>query len=299
MSSQMKRKNAILMHGISWLLFFSYLLFAFWDRVQPSFLEWLWHPAVPICLMVFPIVFYGHWKVVVPRFFATQKYGIYLTSFVLSALGILCLKPVDRLMFRTADRFPPKIWHEHLTSERHLPPPHDPNAFFFDPTSLAMFLILWFLGLGIWLYQNKIKLLISALSRQIEAEAALPLTAKNKVAGADVLPQTEKTVELPVENSMTVFVEYEQVKILFNDIAYIEAFDGYVKIYLTGLDKPILTRLTLRAISEKLPEAMFVRIHRSFIISSDKASAWTSSKVRLKSGQELPLGRRFKRDPNV
>lgn len=299
MSSPMKRKNAILIHGTSWLLFFSYLLFAFWDRVQPSFLEWLWHPAVPICLMVFPTVFYGHWKVLVPRFFATQKYGIYVATFMLSALGVLWLKPVDRLMFRSADRFPPKTLHEHLKNAGHLPHPPDPDAFFFDPTSLAMFLILWFLGLGTWLYQNKIKLLISALTKQIEAEAALPLTEKNKVAGADDLPQTEKTVELPVENSMTVFVEYEQVKIFFNDIEYIEAFDSYVKIYLIGMDKPVLTRLTLRAVSEKLPEAKFARIHRSFIISSEQASAWTSSKVRLKSGQELPLGRRFKRDSKL
>lgn len=257
---------------------------------QTSLMEWLWHPAVLLYLVVFPLVYYVHVFVIIPRFFARKKYLTYGTIFVFCIISILLIRPLDRMVFRSSLRMPPGHF-------KHAPPtlPHpDQDAFFFDPTSLGLFLILWFLGLSIWLYQKKFKLLFSILSKQMEAEAQLITSEDKNELNFSPSTQAEEKAAPISEGILTVHVEYEQIKILVEDIEYIEAFDSYVKIYLSNTEKPILTRLTLRAIAEKLPEEKFVRIHRSFMVASNKVIASNSTKIRLKSGVELPVGRRFK-----
>jgi len=43
----------------------------------------------------------------------------------------------------------------------------------------------------------------------------------------------------------------------------------YVKIYLIGEKKPVLSLSTLKALEARLPEDKFMRIHRSFIVNLD------------------------------
>lgn len=296
----MNRLRNILIYGCFWLLFLSFPILCFRDMIAQNVLEWLWHPATLLYFLTFPAVFYAHSAVFLPRFFVTQRYLTYGASFILCTIGVLWLRPVDRLIFRGTLRFPPRMVHEHMASGRPLPPPSDPDSFFFDPTSLALFIILWLSGLGIWFYQHKLKLLLSALSKQMEAEAAaLSETTTGHVVPKTTMPKVQENTEPADDAFLTVYVEYELVKIPIADIEYIEAFDSYIKIYLSNTEKPLLTRLTLRAIAEKLPPEKFVRIHRSFIVAADKAVAWTASKVRLKSGHELPVGRRYKTDLNL
>lgn len=58
---------------------------------------------------------------------------------------------------------------------------------------------------------------------------------------------------------------YEQVKVLFSDILYLEAAGNYVTFVLK--DKNILSRSTFAEAVNLLPADKFVRIHRSFIVS--------------------------------
>lgn len=60
--------------------------------------------------------------------------------------------------------------------------------------------------------------------------------------------------------------EYKLVKVLFDDILYIEGLKDYVKIYLTEDRKPILSLMNMKKIEETLPEPEFMRIHRSYIV---------------------------------
>jgi len=81
------------------------------------------------------------------------------------------------------------------------------------------------------------------------------------------------------------------VKLLLNEILYIEGLSEYVKIYTD--DKKIVTKTSMTSMEEKLSDSDFVRIHKSYIVSLPKIEAFTSSSIEV-SGKELPIGRSFK-----
>jgi len=76
-----------------------------------------------------------------------------------------------------------------------------------------------------------------------------------------------------------------------DEILYIESLDDYVKVYLTN--RVLITRENISTLEQKLPSALFVRIHRSFIISRKKIDSMSSEFVQV-GGKELPFGRAFK-----
>jgi DNA-binding LytR/AlgR family response regulator len=64
--------------------------------------------------------------------------------------------------------------------------------------------------------------------------------------------------------------DYKLVQIALDDILYIEGLKDYVKIYLEGVEKPVLSLLSMKAMEEKLPAHRFLRVHRSFIVQKRK-----------------------------
>lgn len=68
------------------------------------------------------------------------------------------------------------------------------------------------------------------------------------------------------EDSRSILVkhEYNNVSIPLSDILYIEAMEGYVKIYREG-DECTISRVILKNIGSQLPEKDFIRIHLSLI----------------------------------
>lgn len=80
---------------------------------------------------------------------------------------------------------------------------------------------------------------------------------------------TERT-KVQHTDHLFVNVEYTLVKISFNDIIYIEGLKDYIKIHLESSAKPILTKMSLKSMEDKLQGHNFFRTHKSFIISVDK-----------------------------
>lgn len=74
--------------------------------------------------------------------------------------------------------------------------------------------------------------------------------------------------------------EYKQVKITLKDVQYIEGLKDYVKIYLQGQTRPILSLMSLKHLEEELP-SNFMRIHRSFIVNLNKIEAVERSQVLI------------------
>jgi two-component system, LytTR family, response regulator len=83
--------------------------------------------------------------------------------------------------------------------------------------------------------------------------------------------------------------EYQNIKINFADILYIEGLKDYIKIFLSSKEKPVLTLMSLKSIEEKLPQSNFVRVHRSYIISINKIDALTKSIIHV-GDKEIPVG---------
>jgi two-component system, LytTR family, response regulator len=81
--------------------------------------------------------------------------------------------------------------------------------------------------------------------------------------------------------------DYQMVKINLKDILYIEGLDDYIKIHLP--QKPVLTLMTLKTISQKLPPREFMRVHRSYIVPVSKIENVSKSKIKI-AGREIPIG---------
>jgi DNA-binding LytR/AlgR family response regulator len=93
-----------------------------------------------------------------------------------------------------------------------------------------------------------------------------------------------------------VYVEYNQVKITIADIMYIEAMKDYIKIFVRNTTKPIITKMTMKAIEEKMTDYDFIRIHKSFLVAANAVTA-IKRDILCIGTIELPISETFK--PNL
>ncbi len=89
----------------------------------------------------------------------------------------------------------------------------------------------------------------------------------------------------------TLFVksDYRVVRIGISQIRYVEAMSEYLRIYLDGDPKPVITLLSMKKIEERLP-AHFMRIHRSYIVNLQKVQEVNKNRVILDADTLLPIG---------
>lgn len=90
-----------------------------------------------------------------------------------------------------------------------------------------------------------------------------------------------------------VYVEYNQVKIIISEILYVEGMKDYVKIFLDSSTKPVITKMSLKALEEKLTAYRFVRTHKSYLISADKVTSIKRDLVCV-GDKELPVSETYK-----
>ena len=83
----------------------------------------------------------------------------------------------------------------------------------------------------------------------------------------------------------------KMVKVMVDEILYIESMKDYIRIFLTN--GQIITKQTITAIEAMLPHDDFMRVHRSFIVSHKKISAYNQNSVFI-GKIELPLGPLYK-----
>ena len=115
------------------------------------------------------------------------------------------------------------------------------------------------------------------------------LTAINKVKIS--LKETQHQINnLETKDYIFITVQKKKVKILFSDIIYVESQREYVK--LVTKKKEFITKLSTNEIEALLPQNLFRRIHRSFIISLDKVESYTAKTVDV-NGVSIPIGRGY------
>ncbi len=86
--------------------------------------------------------------------------------------------------------------------------------------------------------------------------------------------------------------DYSQVKLVFSDITWIESMKDYLKVHLNSTAKPLILRMAMKDMEEQLPPTLFVRIHRSYIVSKKYITAIRKSSVFL-DDTELPVSANY------
>jgi DNA-binding LytR/AlgR family response regulator len=86
--------------------------------------------------------------------------------------------------------------------------------------------------------------------------------------------------------------EYSLVKVVFDEIIMVEGLKDYIRIHLTS-GKPLVIRMSMKTVEEKLPAKKFIRIHKSYIISLDKITSIRKGSVFLGSA-EVPVSDNYK-----
>ncbi|MBA4197632.1 MAG: DNA-binding response regulator [Chitinophaga sp.] len=87
--------------------------------------------------------------------------------------------------------------------------------------------------------------------------------------------------------------DYSHVKIMFDDITWMEGLRDYVKIHLKSSNKPLLFRTSLKAIEPELPPLKFIRIHKSYIVAIASITSIRKASVFIKD-MELPIGETYR-----
>ena len=117
-----------------------------------------------------------------------------------------------------------------------------------------------------------------------------------------------KVIKLDDDNALvpTIFIEKPEiqkdaylyfrtdrktVKVILNDIIYIEGMGNYVKIFTeNGI---VITKNSMKTIETMLPENLFIRTHRSFIVSKLKIKSFNNEIVEI-GKTEIPIGKLYK-----
>ncbi|SFS72266.1 LytR/AlgR family response regulator transcription factor [Sphingobacterium wenxiniae] len=79
---------------------------------------------------------------------------------------------------------------------------------------------------------------------------------------------------------LMVYEEYQLVKVFLDEIECLESMQDYVKIHLLN-GRMILTLSTLKALHERLPQQMFLRIHRSYIVPKQHILSFSQKRIQL------------------
>ncbi|HET6995991.1 MAG TPA: response regulator transcription factor [Chitinophagaceae bacterium] len=119
------------------------------------------------------------------------------------------------------------------------------------------------------------------------------LRAVNKV-----YQQTPSRQEPPVEEKKTESFVYfradrKMIKVMLQDIFYIESMKDYVKIFTAN--GMIMTKQSISSVEAMLPEKEFIRSHRSYIVSARHIKSFTSELIEVHN-TEIPIGKLFRNE---
>lgn len=95
------------------------------------------------------------------------------------------------------------------------------------------------------------------------------------------------------EESLFIKSDYRVTRVRLADIKYIESMSEYVRIYIEGETKPLMPLLGMKRLEEILPDSMFMRVHRSYIVNLKKVTEIT--RLRIVFGETyIPIGDIYK-----
>lgn len=119
------------------------------------------------------------------------------------------------------------------------------------------------------------------------------IKACNRAKELHELKTVKNQTAFPPADYFFLNADYSQVKIMFDDIMWIEGLRDYVKIHLKSTNQPPIFRNSLKALEPELPASKFIRIHKSYIVAIESMNVVRKTSVFIKN-MELPIGDTFR-----
>ena len=101
----------------------------------------------------------------------------------------------------------------------------------------------------------------------------------------------KSSVETITQEHIFVKSDRRYFKILFRDILFIEGLKDYIVIQTES--RKIITNTTLKAIQEQLPQEIFMRTNKSYIVNLEKIDSFDINDIYIGT-HELAIGSRYR-----
>ena len=247
------KNKDILLHLLYWscfVLFFAVIWGTYDHDYIRNLMVQLW--SLPARLLLV----YGTLYYLFPKFFAKEKYGMFITLFILLLLFATIVVQRSVMIF--------------IVQEKYLP--YSSNHFF-----------------------KVTELMNTALDVNLALIIPLAYVLYKKwMLSKEKSEALEKTNE-ELRNSQNSFINLKQgksfLKVFTKDIIYIESLKNYIKV--KTVHQEIICYESISSMESTLSDRQFLRVHRSFIISLDHISSFSPSQIDLK-GMIVPVGRKYK-----
>lgn len=90
------------------------------------------------------------------------------------------------------------------------------------------------------------------------------------------------------ETCIFVKSDYRLKKIDFGQLVYVENIKDYVRFHMSD-GRKIMSLMSLASVVEQLPKELFLKVHRSFVVSISAVQSVSGSKLTLEGGAEVPV----------
>lgn len=128
-----------------------------------------------------------------------------------------------------------------------------------------------------------------------------PVSYEDFLAG--ISRARERKSAVPAASAVTaecqqimVKTEYRYRQITVADILFIEGLKDYVRIYIEGEARPVMTLQSLKSLEHALPDRCFMRVHKSFIVNLTKIRTIERTRILILNltqqgaAYEIPVG---------
>lgn len=126
------------------------------------------------------------------------------------------------------------------------------------------------------------------------------LKAANKLNELYSLRELQhKGIEQPAPDTScpdSIFVksDYRILRVPIDSIKYIESMSEYVRIFVDGQAKPIVSLLSMKKVEDCLPSSYFMRVHRSYIVNLNKIQEVSKMRIVYDGDVYVPIGEMYK-----
>lgn len=83
------------------------------------------------------------------------------------------------------------------------------------------------------------------------------------------------------------------VKINYSDILYVEALQNYIAVH--TINKKYITYLTFKLVEESLPQHIFLKVHKSYLVALSKIESIEGNEILI-GLHHIPISRNMKEE---